>query len=497
MALILGLDIDGNSINGALLRTQIRKAEVVRYLHAALPPPTPDTEEPPPLGVALGELLGGLERPPDQVNVHLDGRRVSLRRVDIPAGAAKRAGEILPFELEPLLPYDVDDGVIDHQPIGTDGDASHLMVAAVPKEELSSHLDELRAAGLEPREVAVGAASLDGLTRLLPELREEGPALIVHVGTTCTDLCVIQKGRCVAARTLSEGMEAIRAGERARLEAALRRTVASVRIQDGIDPKVAYFSGEAVAAPGALEWLGTLLGIEVLQLPLVSLEGVPAETTPRYARAVALAARVLSKEKRLDLRKGEFAAPAASGGFAQHARLIAICAAMVLLSFAFSTYARYAVLDSERDMLQARLGSVTEELFGEQTLSSSRARELLEGGRKVDDPLPAFDAYDVLSAVSELIPSTMKHETQRLDIEIDDEAFEGRFELRGVVESIAERDTIAEKIEEHECFENVDKGTTSPGPGNVGLTYRLEVEIRCPGAPQPSKKKKGSRRGAR
>ena len=46
--------------------------------------------------------------------MHLDGRNVSLRPITLPAGAAKRLGDILPGELENVLPFPVSEAVLHH-----------------------------------------------------------------------------------------------------------------------------------------------------------------------------------------------------------------------------------------------------------------------------------------------------------------------------------------------------------------------------------------------
>ncbi|MEM1415175.1 MAG: hypothetical protein AAGH15_09755 [Myxococcota bacterium] len=177
-----------------------------------------------------------------------------------------------------------------------------------------------------------------------------------------------------------------------------------------------------------------------------------------------------------------------------NARLIAIAAAAVLLSFAFATYARWATLSAEQEELRAQLGEVTEAVFDTRTTSPTRAKELLEGGSSASDPLPRFTAYDALEAISAAVPPEVVHDTRRLIVEIDDVAREGRFEIQGVVPSIAERDTIVAALEAHECFQDVDKGPTS-NAGDDKLSYRLEVTIGCPGDAPAEGEDEGRRRG--
>lgn len=502
MGLILGLDIGDDMVRGAFLRTQLRKSELIRYEQSPISVPRGAEGRADAVRAAVQGILATNPRPPDQVICDLDGQKASLRVVELPAGAAKRVAEVLPFELESLLPFPASEAVVDHQLIGPVDGQLRFLTAAVPRDHVIEHLDDLRAAGLEPRELAVGAAAFDGLIQLLPELQTPGPHLIVDIGQNKTDVCVLANGRCELARTVTGGIGDLRT-RRSHAETALKRTLASYRAGGGAAPEKVLMTGAITQqGEGAASWLAGVLDLEVERISLPALPGADDAVRPLFARAAALAGRVAGKAKRIDLRQGDLAAPAAMGNLRQHGRLLAVCVVSIVLSFGFSIYARYSSLDTEQEALHAELQSVTEELFGDATSSPTQARELLEGGRSDSDPLPRFDAWDILDSVSGAIPSEITHDTRRLSIEIDDEAHDGRFEIQGTVASIAERDTIAEQLEAHECFRQIKRGPTSPGPRNEGLNYRLEVDVRCPGAPEPTERRGGSknkrrRRGSR
>lgn len=498
MARILGLDITESAVRGTLATTTLRTSQVARYMEEPIEPAEGPEGRREAVRTALRELIGSLEQPPDQIIASLDGREASLRIVELPAGAAKRVAEVLPFELEAMLPFAIDDAVVDHQPVGRDETTVRVLAAAVPKTRVAARLEELEDLGASPRELAVGAAALDGLVPVLPMLRDEGPHLVVQIDETSTDVCIIRAGQCELARTLSGGLREVRAGRRTALEGQLRHTLSGHRASHGAPPVHALLAGEAASFPQAVEWLGQVLEMEAQILPLPPVPGADDAHRPRFARASALAGRALGRGKRIDLRKGEFAPPRTLGALQTHARLLAICAAVVFASFVFSVYAGWTVLADEREVLGEQLEEVTGKLFETPTSEPSRARELLEGDGKADDPLPRFDAYDTLAAVSEHMPEelTHKHDTRRLQIDYDDEEDEGTLELQGTVASVSERDRIAASLESHECFAEIEKGRTTPGPGNQGLNYQLTATIRCPGtAPAAGDEGKGERRG--
>lgn len=452
---------------------------------------------------ALAEILSQLRPGPEQFIAGLDGREASLRILELPAIAAKkkRIAEVLPAEIDDLLPFDIDNLVLDHQLIDDPkGKAMiRVMATAVPREKIAERISELGRAGISPRQLAVGAAALDGLIPLVPALQESGsPKLILEVEGPNAEFCVVEDGRCTFARSVSLGAEAFRSEtQRAAFAGLLRRTIAGYRSGGNDAIEAVYLCGEGVADGNELRpWLGEIFGAPVEDLPLPDAPGGDPMLRARHGRSAALACRTASKEKRLNLRIGEFA-PAEDGSFFRtHGKLLGICAGVLLGAFAFSSYARYSVLSSEQEALQAELASVTDELFDEETTSVSRAQSLIEGGRAEVDPLPAFTAFDALDRISHAIPEDIEHTTRRLVIEMNDETREGRLEIQGSLATISERDTIASNLEETECFNEVDPGPTSPGPGNEGLNYRLELTIHCPGD-EPLVSERESRRNRR
>lgn len=488
MARILGLDIGHNSVRAALVRTALRSATVVRYVEMRLVGAPGPAGRASALREAMRELSLQLGGTPDAVIVALPGDAASLRVVELPAGAARRIDEVLPFELENLVPFALEDCVVDHQPISTVGGKLRLLAAAAPKERLLTLLAELRDANVEPREIAIGAACLDGLVPLVAALESGGPFLLLDLGETDAAICILSGGRAELARTISGGMASMPSGAGA-LAKQIQQTVASYRAAGGDELRGCYASGGQGSLREAVPWIASELGLAVQPLPLPPAPGADDAERPDFARALALAGRGAARGKRIDLRRGEFAAKRSMGAVRQHAALIAGCVAAVLVAFSFSTYARWSALDSKRDALATELAKVTEETLGEKTTDVKRARELLDGQSGPADPLPHFDAFDTLDAISAAIPTTVTHDTRRLTIELGDEGRPGHFELQGSVSTIGERDQIAEELRKHVCFRALETGRTTPAVGQDRLNYQIEADISCPGDARATKRR--------
>jgi Tfp pilus assembly PilM family ATPase len=484
MSLVLGLEITPRVVRGAFLKTALRGSEMERYTEVTIAPTSDSKSDADVLRAAVGEVMAQGSRPPDRIIAALNGEAASLRLIDLPTGVEKKIAEVLPGELEAVLPFGIDEAVIDYQIVGRDDTTLRLMTVAAPRSKVLERLDQLRNAGADPRELAVGAAVFDGLGGLLGESLSERTLLVIDVGSSNTDFAVLTDGQCTFARTVSGGMDLVESGRRGELGAALQRTLASYRAQRAEDPSLILLSGETAPMESARQWLTEQLGIECGTVSVPVADGADDDTAPKFAKAAALAARSISRKKQLNLRQGEFASKAAASEIRKHLRLIAVCVAAVLLSFVVSLGARYRVAHAEHEQLTEKLAGVSQDLLGEEARSALHARELLTSGPGFDDPLPRFDAYDVLEAISESIPADIQHDTRRLLIEIDDDGETGRFEIRGTVGSIAERDRLVEELQSHRCFSDVDKGSISTAVGDR-KDYKVTVKVECEAPARP------------
>jgi general secretion pathway protein L len=485
MAITLGIDIGARSIRGAVIRSSLRSLGVERYLEVNIEALTADAPRVELIQAALRELYAQLPEAPDTCVVAVDGARASLRTVSVPQAAKKRIAEVLPFELDPLLPFPIDEAVLDYQEVGARGSEFMLLAAAVPEAAVAETLALLAGAGIEPRELAVGGAALDGLLTFL-SVPDEGTVLLLHLDTLTSDVCIVRGKSCELGRTLNEGAEGALAHP-FMFRTALHQTLMKYRAEGGPIIDKAIVMGVGADDPAILARIEEALSIPVESVTLPVVMGSELLPSPLFGRALALAGRTARRGKRIDLRKGKFAPPRGMSQLRDYALLAAVCVLAIMMSYTFSVWAQYRALSEERDALAGKLGKVTEQHFAESTQSPKRARELLEGGGIKVDPLPRFDAFRALGAISAAVPDTILHDARRLEITIDDSGQTGTFALQGQIPDLTARDMVAEALDAHDCIEEVERGKTS----SMGerKNYTLEGVIACPGAKKTKGKK--------
>ena len=358
--------------------------------------------------------------------------------------------------------------------------AGHIQVLAVaaPKQHVVDRLNELYNAGANPQELAVGAAIFQTLSPFLPETLQTQTILFIEIGATNTDFCIVKDSRCLFARTLSGGLDMVESGRRTLLGDALQRTLASYRVQNDKSPSLILLAGESVFLEGSQAWLAAQLKFDCHVIPLPPVTGVDVETLPIFTRSTALAGRAIARGKQLNLMRGNLSSKTTIDQLRSHMQLIAVCFITIVITLSTSLFMRYHIANVKNEKFTANLTTVTSELLEHKTSSPTRARQLLRQDSQIDDPLPRFDAYDTLEAISESIPTDIAHDTRQLAITIDDQGNEGQFELQGTVSSITERDRIIGELEKHHCFKNIKSGSTSTTSNNR-KNYKIAVTIDC------------------
>jgi general secretion pathway protein L len=479
MARLLGIDATKTSVRIAVIRTSYRRITLEALAEAHVG----DGGEAAAIRAAAGTLK------PDAAAIALSGERSFYRRLDLPAAAQKELENVLTFELESTVPFEMSEVVFDHAVLKrAQGSTSIPVFAALARiEDVRARIDVVRTAlGIEPERVGTGSLPLANLASVIPELegKTPGPIAIVDLGELQTEVLVMQGGEAVFARTLSRGTIGLPESAPA-LARELRQTTGAFRSAGGDPIEHVYLAGWGASATGAADFLSDQLGIPVAPLPAPKLEGLGAEHSEkihRFTKALGLALGLAGRARGLDLRTGPLEAERSYPFLREKIPTFAGLGAAMLVSFGFALVAELRTLDSENEMLTARLQATSRDVLGEETSDPARARELLEQGPgNEDDPMPRVDAFDVMVQLSKAVPKDVVHDVLDFDVS------RGHVVLQGTVPKVNDAETIASAMKENHCFKDVKV------PRNNQLSdkqkYVLEFDLKCE---VPKKKKTGA-----
>ncbi|QRK04644.1 pilus assembly protein PilM [Archangium violaceum] len=528
MARILGLDLGSHSVKGLLLDATTRNSAVKGWAEVRRAPEGDRQET---LRAALRELLARPElQHADQVVVALPGPSLATHQLALPFTDPKRIEATIPFEVESQIPFDLGDAVFDYQVATQVKDkGSELLVGVVRREELTTLLEMLNEAGVDPRVVTHPGITYQNLLMQQPGLfagLDAEAVAIVDIGHERTTVAIGRPGMGVEfARTFSGGglglsralatefqtplpeahhwKEAHGAlaseaqaqgpdGERAaaafvrglqpvlrELRPSFKAFTARTRRQVG----AVLLCGGTARMPGIAEQLSKDLGVpaRVLALPPESSGAVSASEQPLAMQAYSLALRGQAsgaKAPRFNLRRGEFAFKGDYDYVKDKVGLLASFAATLLLLLIASGVVRNSVLARREAQVDAVLCDVTQRILGSCEKNYDIALNRLKGVESPAAALPKLSAVNLLAEMTQRVPADVPVTFDRIDIDLE------RISVRGLTDSSKQIDTIASAIKGHRCFKEVKEGKVEKTRDGNKVSFRLDIQVQCPEQPQ-------------
>ncbi|AKU91329.1 type IV pilus biogenesis protein PilM [Vulgatibacter incomptus] len=477
---IIGLDLGTDTLRAVVLEAGLRGYAVTAHAVVPLDPPAPaspeaeldpaSTAEPANedarddrLARAVAELagrLGGLRA--DVVAVALPGGQATTPIVTLPFVDQKKIDATLGFEVENLLPFDLDEVIYDYQPVSQREGKTELLVGVARIDEVRALVDTLREAGVDPRVVTLPSlanlALLGELASLgsLPADQAEG---LVDFGRERTILSIV---RGAAGDRQLPGLVYVRsmggAGE-GRMAAAireLRQSLFSAQARGRLPLRRLFLVGELAAQEGLAERLSSELGVPVERLASLPGEGaqtIPPELHGPLAQAFGLALRGHARGGRLlNLRKGELAFRGDLDYLKGKVSRLAAFAAVLLLLAGASLWMRIHILTNEEEALDRALCNHTQRVLGSCETDFNVALSKLQGGGTSASKIPTASALEVFAEAASRAPTEISLRIDEVDATLD------MVRLRGSVDSFDAVDQVVAELRKSRCIGDVKPG---------------------------------------
>jgi general secretion pathway protein L len=489
----LGIDIGSKTVRAAVVRSAYRKVALGRVASAEVASSGAGVVALA-IRVAASAAMEGEPQGVDAIAVAIDGSRAAVHRLMLPATAQKQLVDVLAYELEAQVPFDLTGAIFDWKVLEHGAEDGQLpIVAAVARvEDVRARIDLVKEAlSQEPERVGVGAFALGALVPYVAVLADGETVAVVDLGEELSEVLVLERGEPVFARTASTGTKGLPETAE-RLARELRVTFAAYQAQGGAPPSRVFLCGSGAFVSGAEGFLsGSLeVPVQLLPEPALDLTGLAADAVrdlPRYGKAIALALSLAGRGAGLNLRRGPLAFERGFAWVRERIPVLAGLAAVILVSFVFGAWARLHAVHTERAMLESALGAVTKEVLGTEATSAQDAQDLLskEAALSDEDPMPHADAFDIMVRLSEAIPPSMKHDIEELDFQ------KAHVTVRGIVDSVQDAQSIASTLSDDKCLSDVKLKSTTQAVGSDRQKYALEFDLKCPEDVKAAPKKKG------
>lgn len=444
---IVGLDVGCYSIKAVELRADLRETELFRLEELLLPAAASPDEVEERAEVFLNELGFPLE----QVVAALPSEHVTQRRLHFPFTGARKVKQAIDFQIQEELPFRLDQTVRSHELLETAESATNVLVVIAQRSEVDARLETLRRIGVEPRVLEAEGAVLANLWPYLTQ--GSGPALVLDVGHSKTNLCLVADGRPVALRRLpvagyhltqaiaqDRGLSfadaqaykheygAFECGStkpaspavRATLDRLARETVRSLQsvvshAGDPVAPSRLLLVGGSAELSGLGGYLREHTGLQPVEFALE--EGPRLGLAPgRYAQACALALRGAGGKAatRIDFRQQEFSYTADLSALRGQLRLTLGLFGLALALWLAASAVRMVTGEGHVQALERSLGAIHQQTFPGSRADGDvmRAMELEFGRtRELADHLgvtsSGLSVLDTLREISTRVPAEL------------------------------------------------------------------------------------------
>jgi general secretion pathway protein L len=493
---VIGLDLGASEVKAVVVRMALRGSEVVQVERELVVLGEDGRSSPGAVLKAASKLIKRLAIPDGTIHCALAGEIASIRRLDLPDSASRRLEQVLKFELDEVLPFDIDDAVFDF--IETHRSSNEIAIVSVTAmlEKVEEFISQLEENGIAPREV--GVSTLSYVQGLPLEREEESLIAVVDIGHQRTNIAILEKtvptartvlrgGRDLTAKLVEAGGVDFENAEAYKRQFGLDGKPGEI-IKDALRPLIREIQqtlkGHLASGGGRIDRIllcGGTACMEGLDRHLTEELGIPVARyfapirgakssiekleTSSFALAYTLSKREETpRSKRVNLRKGNLAFKGDYEFLKRRLGWIAACVAAIILAWGFSAFAEYEALSNEAENQRESLGEITEKVFGKKILSREQIMEEL-GGKDIDvPPIPAKDAFDIVVELSNRIPTSVVHDIEFLEIKPKRVTIKGvvNADLRGGSPTTGKEDT--EGVISGDTFLETSEGNTESEP---------------------------------
>jgi Tfp pilus assembly PilM family ATPase len=209
---------------------------------------------------------------------------IIFKEISVPLMSVQKMKMIVPFELEPLLPYSLDtaliDSVVTHE--NKETKQADLLVAAIKQDVLDNYLTPFTNAHISPQRVTTDIIELYSLYSAVPEYKNsKETTLLFTINADSTTIGLIVEHQLKAVRVIPKGLTSVspvtESGESIHLEDPATRAAFDKLLND-ITMTAQGFMAKMVAQPVAKMILcGPATEIKDIAEHISSVAGLPCE----------------------------------------------------------------------------------------------------------------------------------------------------------------------------------------------------------------------------
>ncbi|MBN2038537.1 MAG: pilus assembly protein PilM [Spirochaetes bacterium] len=202
---IAAIDIGTSSIKIVTVKTGMANFQVKGFIYEDI-----DADSSPEsIKSILGRLISENDLKDYKILTSLPMQKTIIRNLSFPFSDREKIAEALPFEAEEILPFDLQDMVIDFQVVGSRQHTSgNVLMAAALKKDIQNEISFYNETGLNPYIMNMEAHSVFECYRYFNKVADEA-VLQIDIGYSKTILNIINNNSLLFTRSIPIGMKKI------------------------------------------------------------------------------------------------------------------------------------------------------------------------------------------------------------------------------------------------------------------------------------------------
>ncbi|MFC1859497.1 PilN domain-containing protein [Thermodesulfobacteriota bacterium] len=482
---ILGLDIRDNFVTALLVGSGIKGIQIEAQLHL---PVSDDEDKDIGLSRSLETITEKMDLTGSVCIASFPANQTSYRNIQIPFKQEKKIRQILPFELEPMMPFAIEDLIIDFQSVKFNEPAiqTDLIAVTVEKSKLETYLEILDSFAINPEIVTIGCFSS---ALCLLHFADASEKLEKWV------LADVEDDKCTVFNILSEKIGLVRSfsinsDPSRRIEtlcADIKRTFHAVEdiFQQDFWPDKILVTGSGLYQKSIEAEMEQRLDIPVKAINLMQdldiggkLQPSPVLEPALYNNAIALALTEIMGIKGLNFRKGPFAP---KKQWAEHKTSFiktGMIAAVLLILALTNTIQETRTLSQKIDRLDKQIIDIFKGTFPEvnkivDPLHQMRVKmkEAHKNSLSSTDAVKSIRAIDILNTISTLIPAKTDVDFGTLVIGKDNVLINGNTDTFNSV------DDMKNRLEKANLFQKVTISSANLEKSGNRVRFKLKIQL--------------------
>lgn len=378
---IFGLDIGADSVTAVQVTSGLKGYQIVACGRVMIGEEG-GTEE------ALKELLQDVDHKSDTYLISIPGEDLSYRNLTMPFKELKKIRQTLPFEIETLVPFSIEDLVVDFNIIDR-SDQSEILAVSVTKTTMVEYLELLQEYGIDPDVLDIRCIPI--VSWLLNQDGAPENGLLLDIGPRRNTMVLYLTRRIVLIRTfgidgvithaLTDALEGDLADTLTpdhiksyleSLSTVVQNTIHSFRwhTKKDVCPEKVFFTGIGALYPETGTILTEQLGAPAEQINLrrhkkvhMGKDIARVWNPALMDSALALALRNDKKGLGFNLRKDEFEVKKHYAVLKKEIRKVAVLLILVLSFLAANLGVDYSLLHKRYRMLDEKIEEVFRQTF--------------------------------------------------------------------------------------------------------------------------------------